>query len=542
MSAPTTTPRPLLLLRGGTRPDDVARLGRALAERLEDRGLQRPGPDERPDRRAAQPLPLIVPIGPREDPARVRADLARRLDPQGPGTDPGTDLLLRTSGSTTGTGRLVAMSAAAMLASARATHERLDGPGHWVLALPAHHVAGLQVILRSLIAGGPLRGPEPDRGSGTRGGAGTHHGPGRPQDDGAGPGLHLPTVVETTDGFDPAALAGGVTRALAAAGPAPVYTSLVPAQLLAALAPGQERAAAALARLGAVLVGGAAADAGMLRRARDTGIRVVTTYGMSETAGGCVYDGLPLEGVQVRLRQGRILLSGPTLFAGYAEKGGDAEGAGTLLVEDSAEGEGVAGAGGEARDGARTAGPARAVLPEEPPVPAPAPEPPAGDPGADPRRARRWLATTDRGRLEPGPDGRPRLIVEGRLDDIIITGGIKVDPARVEAEMTALPGVAECCVLGLPDPRWGAAVTAVVVPEPQAAARPGLPEALRRGARQRLDGAHAPKRVVVVEALPRLGPGKVDRRALAARLGAGGAGGGVGSPGSPQAHDDERTP
>lgn len=537
MNDPTGFPRPLALVRGGTRPDDVARLGALLADRLRERGLWSPESTPPPagrmaggqGRAAEAPLPLIVPISPAEDPAQVRADLATRLDPRGPGAAPATDLLLRTSGSTTGTGRLVAMSSAALLASARATHHRLGGPGRWVLALPAHHVAGIQVLIRSLLAGSP------------------------------------PEVVDTGDGFRPTALAEAVERALAAAGPRPVYTALVPTQLLAVLSPGQDRAAAALSRAGAVLLGGAAADAGLLARARAAGIAVVTTYGMSETAGGCVYDGAPLDGVEVRLQgewraqpggsppvaghsadgytadgrpvagapmEGRIYLSGPVLAEGYAEHvtGQSPEPASAtshFLVEEP--GTGSPGPSGRP---ARTGRPGAAAAASAPSAES------SAESSAPVRAPRRWLATTDRGRLETGPDGRARLVILGRLDEVIITGGIKVEPRRVEDIMAALPGVAECCVLGLPDERWGAAVTAVVVPELRAAKDPDLPERLRRAARQRLDGAHAPKRVIVVDSLPRLGPGKTDRRALAARLAVGAA---VGSPGAPRSQADERT-
>ena len=546
MNDPTGFPRPLTLVRGGTRPDDVARLGALLADRLRERGLWAPepspqepgppgtGPAARPPRPGLGPacagpamdaeatggmadgrrgaadgrLPLIVPISPAEDPAQVRADLAARLDPRGPGAAPAADLLLRTSGSTTGTGRLVAMSSAALLASARATHHRLGGPGHWVLALPAHHVAGIQVLIRSLLAGPP------------------------------------PEVVDTGDGFSPNALAEAVDRALAAAGPRPVHTSLVPTQLRAVLSPGQDRATAALSRAGAILLGGAAADAGLLARARAAGLGVVTTYGMSETAGGCVYDGVPLDGVEVRLQdEGRAQAAGPRPGAGHAAQrhpveGPAAEGriclSGPVLAEGYAE-----------RIPERRPEPASTTshfLAEEPgagrPWPADAAPAPSTESSTSLQASRRWLATTDRGRMETGPDGRARLVVLGRIDEVIITGGLKVEPRRVEDIMAALPGVAECCVLGLPDERWGAAVTAVVLPEPRAAEDPGLPERLRRAARQRLDGAHAPKRVILVDSLPRLGPGKIDRRALAARLGVGTA---VGSPGAARSQADERT-
>lgn len=468
VSSTTSFARPLFLLRGGTDPDDVAALAAALRDRIEA-GSQTPGgamarggagdpaagngqgdraagraPGQLPpgDGPSGEPRPLLVPIGPGEDPATVRADLARRLAPDGPAARPESDLLLRTSGSSTGTGALVAMSMAALTASARATHARLGGPGTWVLALPAHHVAGLQVLIRSLIAG------------------------------------REPVVVNTGGGFRPDALADAIERALAPRPGAPVRVPLVPTQLVRVLAPGQERAAGALARVDAVLLGGAAADPDLLQRARAAGVNVVTTYGMSETGGGCVYDGLPLDGVEVRIADpdaagvGRIVLSGPVLAAGYAERG--ARPAGAAVFRERA---------GSAPDGAVV---------------------------------RRELLTSDLGRLVPGPDGGCRLAVLGRVDDIIITGGVKVAPREVEEVLTTLPGVAQACAVGVPDAEWGSAVVAAVVPDGDVdGGRGAWVQRLHAAARERLDGAHAPKRIVAVDALPLRGPGKVDRRAVA---------------------------
>ncbi|MGK2349214.1 AMP-binding enzyme [Actinomyces sp. W5033] len=401
--------REVLPLVGGTRPGDVALLHRALA-----RAAARPGHG-----------PLLLPVAQGEDPSAL-VDLAREAAARRPGLAGRADVLLRTSGSTTGAGSLVAMGARALLASARATHNRLGGPGAWVLALPAHHVAGLQVLLRSVVAG-------------TR-----------------------PQVLDTSAGFEPEALAGLLEQVRApdrAGGRARLYLSLVPTQLRRCL--DSPRGASALARCSAVLVGGAATGQDLLARARAAGVRVVTTYGMSETGGGCVYDGVALEGVGVGIEDpgpdgaGRVVLTGPVLAEGY------------LL--------GPAGATTSFRPSSGTA--PRAVV------------------------------TADRGRLEGG-----RLTVLGRLDDVIVTGGVKVEPREVEEVLTQVPGVAQACVVGLPDEQWGSAVIAVVVARqgPQVSA-----EALRAAARARLDGAHAPKEVVVVGSLPERGPGKTDRRAVA---------------------------
>ena len=441
-------PPALRLLTGGTAPDDVAALRTALAERLALRGLLtsadgRPAPAaEDGEDRAVSPLPLLVPIAPGEDEGQVRSDLARRITR----VPARTDLILRTSGSTTGTGRLIAMSAAALIASARATHARLGGPGTWLLPLPAHHVAGLQILIRSLEAGTE------------------------------------PVVVDTSSGFSPAALAEALSSARRSTGATAsrLYVSLVPTQLVRVLQDPQARRA--LAGADAVLLGGAAADPALLDRARGAGVTVVTTYGMSETGGGCVYNGLPLEGVEITIQApdaagaGRILISGPVLAEDYLDTPGHSPAGRTHRNPNAGE--------GFHRNGST-----------------------------------RVLATSDRGRLHP--DGR--LEVLGRLDDVIITGGVKVEPHHVEEALTCIDGVAEACVVGLPDEQWGSAVVAAVVLEPDR--QPGgLKQldgaALREAARARLDGAHAPKRVVVLEALPLRPSGKVDRREVARLLAA----------------------
>ena len=457
-----SSPAAFRLRVGGTAPDDVAALRAALAERLAQRGLLPPHGD-RPaavtgttDHRedggggTARPLALLVPVGPDENPDQVRADLAGRIAQ----VPPRADLVLRTSGSTTGTGRLIAMSAAALAASARATHERLGGPGTWLLPLPAHHVAGLQILVRSLLSG------------------------------------TAPVVVDASTGFSPTALAEALRSVRAPTDPAVgsnaprLYTSLVPTQLVRVLR--DPAASRALAEADAVLLGGAAADPALLARARRAGITVVTSYGMSETGGGCVYDGRPLGGVELAIQDpdadgaGRILISGPVLAEGYLHPADRMPGA----AEDFHESAG-----------------------------------------------RRLLATSDRGRLRP--DGR--LEVLGRLDDVIITGGVKVEPRRVEEALTSIDAVAEACVVGLPDEQWGSVVAAAVVLEPggqRGGSNRWDSAALRTTARGRLDGAHTPKRVVALEALPLRPSGKVDRRAVA-RLIAAAAADGAAEPSTP---------
>jgi hypothetical protein len=388
-------------------------------------------------------------------------------------------MVLRTSGSTTGTGKLVGVSMDALVASARATHKRLGGPGIWVLALPAYHAAGVQVLVRAAVAGTHVFNAYKEGGF-------------DPQ--------HLAQVIDAAcvaaadcdagSSFDDDAVsscAGGVggeaEGALAAddSGRAcPVYTSLVPTQLRRAL--DDEQLRGALARLDAVLIGGAAADTQLLEQAKAAGIRVVTTYGMSETCGGCVYDGQPLPGVSMDVDQatGAIWLSGPMLATGYL---GDEERTRRCFVSRP-QGHCGGGAGSDAD---------------------------AGEP------ARRWFITSDRGQIVDG-----RLQVLGRLDDVIISGGIKVEPGPIEALLALNPLVSECAVVGLPDLQWGQVVTAVVVP----ASMPGLGRVdegaivaqIRVYLEQKLSGAQCPKQVLLADALPYKGIGKVDRRALAQSL------------------------
>ena len=329
---------------------------------------------------------------------------------------PGTAVVVATSGST-GEPRFVALTAAALRASAGATAARLGSGARWLLALPAEHVAGVQVAVRALLAGAP------------------------------------PVVQDLRTGFRPDAFAAATARL----GPGPRHTSLVPTQLLRLLESGGD-GLDALRSYRAVLVGGAALDVALHARARAAGIAVVTTYGMSETAGGCVYDGVPLDGVTVDLADdGRILLGGPTLAVGYVGR-----------PEETA----AAFAGGRFR---------------------------TGDLGAR--------------------DG-DRLVVLGRADDMVVTGGEKVPPAAVERVLTAQPGVLAACVVGLPDPEWGQVVGAAVVVRGAADA-----DGWRAAVRAELGRAAVPRRLVTVPRLPVRGIGKPDRAAVAALLaGAGGPG------------------
>jgi o-succinylbenzoate---CoA ligase len=315
-----------------------------------------------------------------------------------------------TSGST-GAAKTVLLPASALLASAAATHDRLGGSGQWLLPLPAHHVAGLQVLVRSLVAG-------------TR-----------------------PVTIEpgqfTPRSFTDAVAAMSATKAR--------YTSLVPTQLVRLLSdPGS---IAALRSFQAVLVGGAGTPSAVLAKARDARIALVTTYGMTETCGGCVYDERPLDGVQVEIVDGRVLLGGPTLARGYL-----------------------------------------------------------GDPAATQRafadrNGTRWFRTDD-----AGATGFGRLTVLGRLDDMIVTGGVNVAPAPIEAMLHEWPQIREACVVGVPDEHWGQRVAAALVLVP-GLAEPELSD-VRNRVRAALGPASAPHQLTVLPELPLRGPGKPDRTAI----------------------------
>ena len=316
-------------------------------------------------------------------------------------------LSVETSGST-GEPKRVLLSRSAMRASATATADRVGGPGQWLLTLPHSYVAGLQVLFRSVLAG------------------------------------TIPVLLEDYDDL-PSAVA-------AMTGPRR-YVSLVPTQLARMLA--VPAAVDALRRMDAVLVGGAGLDPALRGSAASAGVQVVSTYGMSETCGGCVYDGLALDRVAVAIgADGRVRVGGPVLFDGYDGR-----------PDQTAE-----------------------VLREG------------------------WFLTSDLGRLDE--DGR--LEVLGRIDDVVISGGVNVPGPAVAMRLLSHPAVAAAEVVGVRDAEWGHRVVAVVVP---AGAAPSLDE-LRSFVAEVHPRAWAPRDVVVVEELPLLPTGKVDRRAVEAIAGA----------------------
>jgi o-succinylbenzoate---CoA ligase len=309
-----------------------------------------------------------------------------------------TAVVIATSGST-GVPKGVELSAGALSASAGASMHRVGAEAgqRWLCCLPTFHIAGIAVLVRSLLAGA-----------------------------------------------EPVITAGVDAGTLAASGCE--HVSVVPTQLRRLL-----DAAADPSGLRSVLVGGAAASGDLLAEARAAGWPVVTTYGMSETCGGCVYDGVPLDGVEVAFDgEGRIEISGPVLFSGYRLR--------PDLTSAALHGE--------------------------------------------------RFRTSDLGYL----DGEGRLVVRGRADDVINTGGEKVAPGEVEAVLGTSPGVADVVVVGVPDGEWGELVTAFVV-----AADPAAPpdlDRLRAIVRQALSARAAPKKVFVMPVFPLLPSGKPDRAAL----------------------------
>ncbi len=332
-----------------------------------------------------------LPMDPRE--ARRVIDA---LQPDQPVTEPDAAVVVATSGST-GRPKCVVLSRAALLASAQATHRRLPGPGTWVTALPTHYVAGLMPLVRAYAA-------------------------------------------ETTALVIDPHLADLATLRL----PTPSYLSIVPTQLHRALA--DRVTTVALARFDAVLLGGSAAAAGDVDRAREAGIRIVTTYGMSETCGGVVYDGMPLDGVDVDLTESaRILLTTPTAFSGYR-----------LDPEATAQ-----------------------VL------------------------KGRTVTTSDRGAWIDGT-----LHVLGRVDDVVVSGGVNVDLAELQRVLDGIYGTEQVCALAVADPTWGARVVVGTTLDITL-------DELKDSLSGLVSSAALPRALRQVSRIPRTTSGKIDRRGWA---------------------------
>ncbi|WP_240665902.1 AMP-binding protein [Agromyces sp. LHK192] len=328
-------------------------------------------------------------------------------------------LVVETSGSTDAPKRVM-LSGAALRASAGATEQWFGGQyGQWLLALPVTYIAGIQVLVRSILAGTePAVLP---------------------------PGGFTPgAFVEAARGLDP---------------DHPWFTSLVPVQLarLVEAAEHDRAVGTALGSFDRILLGGQAAPPGLVERARELGATVHRTYGSSETAGGCVYDGRALPGVGVRIgADGTVELSGRMLATGYL---GDPDRTASAFGEDA--------------DGTR------------------------------------WYRTGDLGELTA--DGTLRI--GGRADDVIISGGVKVALGEIERAVRRAdaPGLASAVVVAVADPEWGE--RAAVVVEGASVALDVLAAATDAAG---LPPAARPVRVLAVDAMPLLASGKPDRRALAA--------------------------
>lgn len=369
-----------------------------------------------------------------EDSASLREALVRALDGgpalgfgmlgEAPDRVPsGTAVVIATSGSS-GVPKRVSLSGEALRASAEATAARI-GSGRWLLALPAGYVAGLQVLVRSIVAG---------------------------------------TRPTTLDGrFSPESFAAATLSMLrpergSSGGVPELYTSLVPAQLATLLDAADDRPVlAALRAYRAILVGGQALPQPLRDRADDVGVRLVRTYGSTETSGGCVYDGIPLDTVAVRAVGGELRIAGPVLADGYL---GDGDLTARTFTHDE---HGI-----------------------------------------------RWYHTGDLGLVEDGV-----VRVHGRADNVIVSGGINVSLDRVESLVRRVPGLTAAVVVGVEDERWGEASVIVVSrgealrrseSEQLAHARDIVAEELGKHAR--------PARLIVVDELDLLASGKPDRDAI----------------------------
>lgn len=366
-------------------------------------------------------------------PGLVRA-LSHVLEREGPG------VVVATSGST-GRPKKTVLSRHAMRRSAEATAEHLGGHGQWLLCLPAHYVAGVQVLVRSVLA-------------------------------------RTTPVLMQEGSFTAQHFAQAAARM-----DHPIrYVSLVPTQLQRLIdAADSPEVLAALRSFTAILLGGSAAPPSLLSQARAMGAKVFTTYGMSETAGGCVYDGLALPGVHIHVEAapdpGRIWLGGPVVADGYLD------------------------------DPEQTHRHIFTSLPH-----------PTGDPDqsavttATPTNIR-WYRTDDLGALEPTPgDPTPRLRVLGRADDVIVTGAVKVSASVVRSHLLEHPGVRDAVVVPVADDQWGQRIVAAVVPTVENST---LRQELQRLIKDRLGQAAAPKQVRLVSEIPLLPTGKPDRSAVA---------------------------
>lgn len=354
----------------------------------------------------------ILPLAPGIDPDDPAVEALRALP-----LPEGTAVVVRTSGSS-GIPKSVALSRAALVESAEATAEALGGAGQWLVTLPANLISGLQMLVRSAVSGiDPVFAPE---GAGAR------------------------ELLET------AQLMEHERR----------YISLVPVQLarLVELAEVDEDAAEIMRRFDGVLVGGQALTLDLRRRAHALRISVRRSYGMTETSGGCVYDGVETGDTLVRIRQGEVQLAGPTLALGYV--GDEALTAEKFIVEADRQGNPI-----------------------------------------------RWYRTGDAGELLGG-----MLTVTGRLDRVLISGGVNVSLDEIERVAREFAGWGSAVAMPMEHPEWGSRPYLVVE-----TAEGAVPfDEVRNGIRAKLGAAATPEWANETVELPRLAGGKPDFQAIAA--------------------------
>ena len=338
-------------------------------------------------------------------------------DTPAPGQLPeGTALVIHTSGSS-GTPKFVAHTSASIRAGAEATNAILGGAGQWLVALPTHLIAGLQVLSRSVLAG--------------------------------------TTPLFLAGKFSPKKFIELATKLDAPRR----YTSLVPMQLASLLEYAEEHpdALPVLRRFDAILVGGQSLSLSLRAFAHTHKLAVVRTYGMTETGGGVVYDGVEIGDTGVRIRDGEVQLSGSSLAIGYI--GDEALTAQHFITENGV----------------------------------------------------RWYRTGDAGTLLGG-----MLQVTGRLDRVIISGGVNVSVDTVQMFVQEQPGWEQAVAVAVTDARWGERIALAVEAEhlnPEAAF-----SALAEQVKNVLGPAAQPASVTVLDTLPRLANTKIDYQQLTALL------------------------
>lgn len=377
------------------------------------------------------------------------------------GSDSSIALVVGTSGST-GTPKRTALTAQALAASAAATENFFNAnpyaASQWLLALPAHYIAGAQVLARSVLAG------------------------------------TVPVIARSVTEpvhFSPEVFLQAVEQMDSARR----FISLVPTQLHKLLESADANPSLgaeiheALGSFTGILLGGAPASADLLAASTALGLNTVTTYGSAETAGGCVYSGSVLPGVRVELvpeesmptapdiegtpaQVGRIWISGAHLASGY--------------IGDAAR---------TAEHFFTTADGTRWYRTDDYGLLSPVTAPDSNENCSE-----------------------QRLQVLGRSDDVLISGGVKISARAVATVLEEHPAVREACVVGLPDARWGTAIAAAVTLVPSAGATensPALNEELcallRARCSEKLGAPAAPKLLSILPDFPLTSTGKPDR-------------------------------